>query len=46
MRPQAKVKALGLKLGLWTIRGAHVDAVAAKLPVKGTKYTIDQVGQY
>jgi hypothetical protein len=33
----------GLKLGLWTIRGAHVDAVAQRLPVKGTNYTIDQI---
>ena len=33
----------GLKLGLWTIRGAHVDAVRQKLPIKGTEYTIDQI---
>ena len=29
------VRGLGLKLGLWTIRGVHVDAVAKKLPVYG-----------
>jgi alpha-galactosidase len=33
----------GLKLGLWTIRGAHRDAVARKLPIKNTNYTIDQI---
>ena len=38
-----KLHARGLKIGLWTIRGAHVDAVARKLPIKGTKYTIDQI---
>ena len=37
------VHAKGLKLGLWTIRGAHMDAVAQKLPIKGTSYTIDQI---
>jgi len=37
------IHALGLKFGLWTIRGAHVDAVAQRLPIKGTKYTIDQI---
>jgi hypothetical protein len=39
----ATVHAKGLKLGLWTIRGAHVDAVAQKMKVKGTNYTIDQI---
>lgn len=38
-----KVHALGLKMGVWHIRGAHVDAVRRKLPVKGTGYTIDQI---
>jgi hypothetical protein len=38
-----RVHAKGLKLGLWTIRGAHKDAVARKLPIKGTRYTIDQI---
>lgn len=37
------VHSKGLKLGLWTIRGAHADAVARKLPIKGTNYTIDQI---
>jgi hypothetical protein len=38
-----KVNDLGLKFGLWTIRGVHKDAVAKKLKVKGTQYTIDQL---
>lgn len=38
-----RVHAKGLKLGLWTIRGAHKDAVARKLPIKGTTYTVDQI---
>jgi hypothetical protein len=37
------VHAKGLKFGLWTIRGAHIDAVTQKLKVKGTNYTIDQL---
>mmetsp|Transcript_15341 Transcript_15341/g.47536 ORF Transcript_15341/g.47536 Transcript_15341/m.47536 type:complete len:416 (-) Transcript_15341:246-1493(-) len=38
------VRGLGLKLGLWTIRGVHVDAVAKKLPVYGMEqYTLDQL---
>jgi hypothetical protein len=37
-----KVKDLGLKFGLWTIRGVHKDAAARKLKVKGTEYTVDQ----
>jgi hypothetical protein len=38
-----KVNTLGLKFGLWTIRGVHKDAVAKKLKVKGTEFTIDQL---
>ena len=38
-----KVHALGLKMGVWHIRGAHLDAVRRKLPVKGTSYTVDQI---
>jgi alpha-galactosidase len=38
-----KVHGLGLKMGVWHIRGAHQDAVRRKLPVKGTGYTIDQI---
>ena len=38
-----EVAELGLKFGLWTIRGVHKDAVAKKLRVKGTAYTIDEL---
>ena len=35
---------LGLRFGLWAIRGVHVDAVARKLPIKGMEqYTLDQI---
>ena len=34
---------LGLKMGVWHIRGAPDYAVAAKTPVKGTASTIDQL---
>jgi hypothetical protein len=37
------VHALGLKVGVWHIRGAHVSAVASLAPVKGTNYTVDQI---
>lgn len=38
------VRALGLKFGLWHIRGIHVDAAARKLPVKGMpQYTLDML---
>ena len=37
------VRKLGLKMGVWHIRGAHREAVERKLPVKGTEYTIDQI---
>lgn len=34
----------GLKLGLWTIRGVHVDAVRRKLPVLGAPgHTVDEL---
>ena len=39
----ATLKRKGLKLGLWTIRGVHKDAVAKKLRIKGTNYTVDQI---
>ena len=38
-----EVKSRGLKLGLWTIRGVHQNAVAAKARVKGTQYTVDEL---
>ena len=38
------VRALGLRFGLWHIRGIHVDAARAKLPVKGAEqYTLDML---
>ena len=39
----ARVHSKGLKLGLWTIRGAHVEAARRRLPIKGTNYTIDEI---
>jgi len=39
----AQARALGLGFGLWHIRGVHVRAVAERLPVKGTAYTIDEI---
>ena len=38
-----KLHAQGLKLGLWTIRGAHVEAARRRLPIKGTNYTLDEI---
>ncbi len=39
-----KIHGMGLKFGLWTIRGVHADAVARRLPVKGMEqYTLDQL---
>jgi alpha-galactosidase len=44
LKPLAKwTHDLGLKLGVWRIRGAPTNAVAAKMPVKGTNSTIDQL---
>ena len=38
------VRSLGLKFGLWHIRGIHVDAAARRLPVKGMpQYTLDML---
>ena len=40
----SELHARGLKFGLWTIRGVHIDAVAKKLKVKGMEqYTVDQL---
>jgi hypothetical protein len=40
----AGVRALGLKFGLWHIRGIHVSAAARRLPVKGMEqYTLDEL---
>ena len=44
LKPLAKwTHDLGLKIGVWRIRGAPTNAVAAKMPVKGTNSTIDQL---
>ena len=37
---------MGLKFGLWTIRGVHVDAVARRLPVKGMEQYTRLEGEY
>ncbi len=37
------VHALGLKFGIHVMRGIPREAVAKKLPIKGTKYTADQI---
>jgi hypothetical protein len=40
----AIAKSLGIKFGLWIIRGVHISAVARRLPVKGAAgYTIDMI---
>ena len=37
-------RSLGLKFGLWIIRGVHADAVARRLPIKGAPgYTCDMI---
>lgn len=42
--PLAKwTHSLGLKMGVWHIRGAPATAVQQKLPVKGTNTTIDRL---
>jgi hypothetical protein len=33
----AVAKSLGVKFGLWIIRGVHVEAVRRRLPVKGAE---------
>jgi hypothetical protein len=40
----AEVHGLGLKFGLWNIRGVHVSAVTHALKIKGTNYTFDAPG--
>eukprot|EP00037_Helgoeca_nana_P015631 m.146386 g.146386 ORF g.146386 m.146386 type:complete len:478 (-) comp23104_c0_seq1:390-1823(-) len=37
------MRARGLELGIWYIRGAYAPAVAAKAMVKGTAYTLDEI---
>ena len=37
------MRSRGLELGIWYIRGAYAPAVAAKTPVKGTSFTLDQI---
>lgn len=31
------------KFGVWVIKGVYKGAAAAKLPIKGTQYTLDQI---
>lgn len=43
-RASAAGAALGMRVGLWHIRGIHVSAAARRLPVKGMEqYTLDQL---
>eukprot|EP00038_Savillea_parva_P006318 m.162954 g.162954 ORF g.162954 m.162954 type:complete len:470 (-) comp12250_c0_seq1:137-1546(-) len=37
------MRSRGLELGIWYIRGVYAPAAAAKLPIKGTPYTLDQI---
>ena len=39
-----ELKGMGLKLGLWNIRGVHIDAVNKSLKIKGTEYTFASPG--
>lgn len=38
----ARVRALGLDLGVWTMRGIPKEAVAAKLPIAGSSFKCDE----
>jgi hypothetical protein len=38
-----RVHAMGLKFGVWVIKGVYKGAAAAKIPIKGTQYTLDQI---
>jgi len=40
------IHSLGLKFALHVMRGVPREAVAKKMPVKGTSYTIDQITNY
>ena len=39
------IHALGLRFGVWTIRGIPKEAVAAKLPIWNSPYTADQAAR-
>ena len=39
------VHGLGLRFGVWTIRGIPAQAVARKLPIAGSPYTADQAAR-
>ena len=41
----AEVHALGLRFGVWTIRGIPRDAVARKLPIWNSSFTADQAAR-
>ncbi len=40
------IHSLGLKFGIHVMRGIPREAVAKKIPIKGTKYTADQITDY
>ena len=43
-RIAAEFRRMGLKFGLWAIRGVHIDAVRLRLPVYGMEhYTLDEL---
>eukprot|EP01060_Flectonema_neradi_P038943 TRINITY_DN834_c2_g1_i1.p1 TRINITY_DN834_c2_g1~~TRINITY_DN834_c2_g1_i1.p1 ORF type:complete len:457 (+),score=117.13 TRINITY_DN834_c2_g1_i1:41-1372(+) len=39
----AELRQMGLKFGLWTVRGVHISQVEKKVPVRGTNYTVDEL---
>ena len=46
MKPlAARLAQLGIKLGLWYIRGVPKAAVAGKMPIAGSPYTADQAAR-
>jgi alpha-galactosidase len=42
----SELHALGLRFGVWTIRGIPGAAAAARLPIAGSPYTADQAVRY
>ena len=41
-----QLASMGIKLGLWVIRGIPREAVERKLPIKGSGFTADQAARY
>ena len=39
----SRVHNQGMKFGVWVIKGVFEGAAAARLPIKGTSYTIDEI---